>query len=297
MGDFIADIGRTAARVVEGLAGPRRPKRPKVPEALLDGLSQGHKVGGSGAAGALENVAGSVGNAAMLSALGQGEKEGKQGKQEAPDKESDKKGGKGAARFDREKFAEEYTKAFKGKPPAPLLDLLGIIEAEGSVSDLRQVAYMLATVKHETAHTYLPIEEYGKGRGYAYGKKVAGKVYFGRGYVQLTWRDNYLKLGEKLGLGTKLADDPELALKPDVAFRIMVVGMREGLFTTKALGDYIGGGKADYVNARRVINGLDKANTIAGYAKKFEKALTAAEGAAKLPKPDKPPTAAPPGGV
>ena len=70
--------------------------------------------------------------------------------------------------------------------------------------DLRWLAYMFATIHHETAATYLPIEEYGKGKGRPYGKKLKrsgvayinpNKIYYGRGYVQLTWFENYELMG------------------------------------------------------------------------------------------------------
>ena len=66
---------------------------------------------------------------------------------------------------------------------------------------------------------------------------------------------------------------PELALNPTYAAQIMIAGMREGWFTGKKLSDYIKNGKVDYVGARRIINGTDKAQLIAGYAKQFESAL------------------------
>ena len=83
------------------------------------------------------------------------------------------------------------------------------------------------------------------------------------------------------GLGAKVAytyrskpgPDAALALQADVAARIMFTGMAEGWFTGKKLGDYMANGKADYVNARRIINGTDRAGQISGYARVFEAAL------------------------
>lgn len=61
------------------------------------------------------------------------------------------------------------------------------------VPSISQISYVLATVRHETAGTYLPIAEYGKGEGKPYGNPdpLTGKIYYGRGYVQLTWKENY----------------------------------------------------------------------------------------------------------
>jgi len=69
--------------------------------------------------------------------------------------------------------------------------------------------------------------------------------------------------------------EPELALQADIAYRIMSHGMRKGSFTGKKLGDYITASGCDYVNARKIINGLDQADRIAGYATKLEAALRA----------------------
>lgn len=143
-------------------------------------------------------------------------------------------------------------------------------------------AYLMATAKHETADTMQPITEYG-GRKY-FDKYDTGKLakqlgntpeadgdgftYRGRGYVQLTGRANYAKAGAALGLD--LLHKPDLALQPTAAALILVRGCIDGWFTTKKLGDYLPG---DYRNARRVVNGTDKADMIAGYAREFEAAL------------------------
>ena len=138
-------------------------------------------------------------------------------------------------------------------------------------SDTRMLAYMLATVYHETARTMQPIEEYGKGKGRPYGvpneKKIA---YYGRGFVQLTWDYNYKKAGNILGID--LLNKPELALQLDIATKILFKGMFDGWFTGKKLSNYIGL-KCDFVGARKIINGTDKASTIASYANGFLTAL------------------------
>lgn len=70
-----------------------------------------------------------------------------------------------------------------------------------------------------------------------------------------------------------LVSNPDLALKPDIAYRIMLIGMNKGLFTGKKLSDYITDKNADYINARKIINGNDRAELIAGYATDFENLL------------------------
>lgn len=151
--------------------------------------------------------------------------------------------------------------------------LLGFMEKDTLVTDLRHFAYMLATIKHETANIYAPIEEYGKGRGRVYGTKDkgTGKTYYGRGYVQLTWKLNYSTMGRLLN--EDLLNSPNKALDPDIAYRIMSEGMRKGMFTQHSLSQHINSETCDYKAARRIINGTDKAFIIATYASIFERAL------------------------
>lgn len=158
--------------------------------------------------------------------------------------------------------------------------------------NLKHIAYMLATAKLETADTFNPINEYG-GDSYfermydpILGKdenrrKMAkdnenttqgdGVKYHGRGFVQLTWKGNYRKMKEKFGVD--LINNPEKALEHELAMKIMIYGMEEGSFTGKKLTDYINGSKKDYLNARRIINGTDRASDIKDYAEKIEKCL------------------------
>lgn len=154
------------------------------------------------------------------------------------------------------------------------LDLIDKLAANPDFkSNIPQAAYVLATIKHETANTYKPIAEYGLGKGKNYGQPdpITKQAYFGRGYVQLTWKYNYAQFGRLLKLD--LLNHPELAMKPDVALSIIEYGMINGSFTGKKLSDYIHANGTDYVNARRIINGLDQATLIAGYATSFEQLL------------------------
>lgn len=133
-------------------------------------------------------------------------------------------------------------------------------------------AYILATVFHETNQTFQPVEEKGKGKGRPYGKPHAnGKIYFGRGYVQITWWHVYKKVGDTIGVD--LYNNPELALVPEIALKITFEGMENGLFTTRKLSQYINKEEINFKEARRVINGMDRAELIAGYAEKFLHAL------------------------
>lgn len=149
-------------------------------------------------------------------------------------------------------------------------------------TDMRWLAYILATTYHETAKTMRPIEEYGKGKNRKYGKKTKydgtmyvhpDKIYYGRGHAMLTWYENYEKFGKLLHL--PLLYNPELLLEPKISAKVLIKGMCEGLFTGVGLSRYFNITTNDPINARRVVNVLDKAELIAGHYDKFLYCLTA----------------------
>jgi hypothetical protein len=161
--------------------------------------------------------------------------------------------------------------------------------------DKRHLAYILASVFHETGGRMVPVREtfastdagaiaaldkaYKAGRlgqvSKPYWRKGAnGKAYFGRGDIQLTHEENYKVLGERIDVD--LVGNPSLALDLDISAEIAIVGMLEGLFTGKKLTDYFNLKKDDPIGARAVVNGTDKAKLIAGYYKSFLDALEAA---------------------
>ena len=150
---------------------------------------------------------------------------------------------------------------------------------EFDITDVRMISYILATTHWETGaygqrFIYEPVPEQGKGKGRSYGvpHKKTGKIYYGRGFVQLTWFDNYerfTKILYRLGFEVDLMSNPDLALKPEIAVLILVIGMKDGKFTGRDLSDYFTSTKSDYYNARKIINGLDKAVIIADIAKEI----------------------------
>ena len=130
-----------------------------------------------------------------------------------------------------------------------------------------QIAYVWATTKWETNHTFAPVRE-------AYWKSEAWRKnnlhyypYYGRGYVQLTWRSNYGKYGNILR--EKFISDPDLALDPKFALFTLVHGFKLGVFTGRKLEDYVNDTKTDFKNARRCINGLDKWDEIKKIAENY----------------------------
>lgn len=195
-------------------------------------------------------------------------------------------------------FTQVRSKLFKGKLTQYQVDGMEAILDEWEKSgytDLRWLAYMLATTYHETAKTMQPIKEYGRGKGRPYGtwyKNSKGVIYsftnytkkktylfdnsphlyYGRGFVQLTWWDNYYLMGKLLNID--LLNNPDLALDMHVATKILFEGMTKGKsnrgdFTGVSLETYFNSTKEDWRNARKIINGLDKADLIASYGKTF----------------------------
>lgn len=170
---------------------------------------------------------------------------------------------------------------------------------------VRHQAYVLATAYHETAATMQPVREtLAKTDAEAarrlerawkagklpwvktpYWRADNGKYWIGRGYVQLTHKVNYERAGKRMGVD--LVADPSAAMSPMLAARIIVQGMSEGWFTGVKMSDC-----ATYRDMRKVVNGMDRADMIAGYAAKFETALLEAE--RQAPRPDVEPVEAMP---
>lgn len=170
---------------------------------------------------------------------------------------------------------------------------------------VEQTAYVLASVYWETGQRMQPVRETFANsdeqaiarldRAWAKGQlgwvsepywrlDSNGKAWFGRGHIQLTHPGNYRRQQNKLKdlpqrppqAPWRVYDDPSNALHPFTGALIAVGGMRDGDFTGKKLKDYITSTKVDYADARRIVNGTDRAREIAGYAKKFEVAIRAA---------------------
>jgi len=184
--------------------------------------------------------------------------------------------------FDRDiYFNNVRTSLFEGALSQSQVDGQAVIlalweyQAGGTpMTDQRWLAYMLATVFHETATKMWPNEEYGSA-DYLQGKDYY--PYYGRGFVHLTWEDNYRYASTSLSLvdDRDLVAHPEMARDSLIAGRIMFRGMAEGWFTGRKLGHYFDEDTDDPVNARQIINGNDDDDLIAGYHDKFLEALSA----------------------
>lgn len=152
--------------------------------------------------------------------------------------------------------------------------IVNVAQREGLTQE--QTAYVLATATHES-HLGRYMQELSTGAQYE-GRPDLGNTqpgdgvrFKGRGYVQITGRANYQDWSNRLGID--LVGNPELAEDPEIAAEILVRGMRDGTFTGAPLNRYINDSGTDFVNARRVVNGTDRADLIAGYANDFNGAL------------------------
>jgi putative chitinase len=181
-------------------------------------------------------------------------------------------------------------------------------EARRRSTPLKHLAYILATPYHETGGKMQPVREnlnysvhgllktFGRHRiseadakrfgrsgsrkadqvaiantvyGGDWGLKNLGNTqigdgwkYRGGGLPQTTGRRNYAKFG--------MANNPEKSgeLLPSVT--MMFDGMEQGLYTGLKLSDF-----DTYKPMRQIINGMDRAGDVAGYAEAFEAALRA----------------------
>jgi hypothetical protein len=167
---------------------------------------------------------------------------------------------------------------------------------------LAWTAYALATAWLETNKTMQPVREsywlslaaanaYAKRRYDIKGERPDkarelgntipgdGALYMGRGYVQLTGRTNYTRAAAKTGF--PLVGNPDLAMRTDIAAEIMREGMTQGWFTGRGFVAFLPStgpaSLAQFTQARRIINGLDKSVEIAGFALAFQAALIAGD--------------------
>ena len=160
-------------------------------------------------------------------------------------------------------------------------EFLSFVDPVLGQMQMNQWAYFFATVFHETHATFKPVKEayylqdkykWTDAQYLAWAKRNFRYFpYYGMGYVQTTWLRNYEKYSKLFGID--FVNHPELMMVPKYSFKVSIHGFINGGFTGKKISDYVNKDKTDYRNARRVINGTDKMDLIASYAKIFENIL------------------------
>lgn len=169
---------------------------------------------------------------------------------------------------------------------SPQLQPTGVFETNWDIRVVGWVADTLATTFHQTAHCMQRITEYGS-RSYCdryedrkdLGNDQPGDGYKfrGRGYVQLTGRRNHQEMTAIVNSfypeSPDFTEDPDAVKDDGYAAVIMFYGMFTGKALENDIGDPEKGQMVNYHQARRIINGLDKAGLIKGYAEEFDQAL------------------------
>lgn len=183
--------------------------------------------------------------------------------------------------------------SFKQSQVDGLTAILDKWESEMPDQDDRWLAYMLGTAHHETGRTMQAVREtfastddraisilnkaFGAGKltwvKKPYWQKDSdGKSWLGRGLVQLTHKANYQTMSDEIGVD--LVADPTRAMDLQTAVAIMFKGMINGSFTGRRLSDHFSASKEEWRSARRIINGLERADLVASYAKKYYGAIS-----------------------
>lgn len=164
----------------------------------------------------------------------------------------------------------------------------GILDGFAKTGDGRDktLAYGLATARREVGAGMVPVREgftktdaaarayvakHYPNKGYSKPAGPWGHVYYGRGYGQLTWFDNYDDEG--------IAADPDRALDPEFAAELLFKALLDGRWNGKGKGIsfYLPtGGPDDLMNARRTVNITDHWQEVADFYRQFMAAIAAA---------------------
>lgn len=179
--------------------------------------------------------------------------------------------------INRKTFFAEYktnldpNRSLDSKEISAIDEFIDYVDANIAKMQMNQWAYFFATVFHETNATFLPVREaYWISEDWRK-KNLRYYPYYGRGFVQITWLKNYQYYSKTMG--EDFVKFPDLMMVAKYSFRSSLDGFMNGTFTGKKISDYVNKDKTDYVGARRVINGTDKAQLIAKYAQLFEAVL------------------------
>lgn len=194
-------------------------------------------------------------------------------------------------KLNHEFFFNAWRKQFGPLNQSQVNGLNNLLERaeRGDIANLDALAYVFATAHHETGQRLQPVREgfaatdtgaraavgklFREGKiSWDYSKpNAAGLSFYGRGLAQITHEPNYKRCGKFLGF--PLEKTPDRALEPGVAADILFGGMIRGTFTSRKLSQYFGPRKADFIGARAIINGSDRAVQIANIAEQYRAAL------------------------
>ncbi|MDB5099743.1 MAG: hypothetical protein JWM80_4164 [Cyanobacteria bacterium RYN_339] len=177
-----------------------------------------------------------------------------------------------AAKFDFDVTPEKIAEALNA-PLANVKQNWPVISQalkEAGITDKAGVIAALATIGTEVG-SFQPIPEYASGQEYE-GRSDLGNTqpgdgvrYKGRGFIQLTGRANYESYGKKLGID--LVNNPDLALRPDVAAKVLAEYFKERNIPAKAQA-------GDWQGVRRAVNGgLNGWDTFNGDVQRLQQAL------------------------
>lgn len=213
----------------------------------------------------------------------------------------------GEVTVDHATLFKEIRKSLFGSMTQEQVDgINGILEAFDEVGDKSRalLGYALATAYHETGARMVPVREgfastdagarravsnLARKRGpqsavarYAQPQPPYGHVYYGRGHVQLTWIDNYMRSSDDAGVD--LVKYPDEMLDPRISARVLIRGLMDGRWNRhgEGIGHYAmldgipGLSRDEAIAARYTVNLQDKAELISGYFLKWNAALAAA---------------------
>ncbi len=202
------------------------------------------------------------------------------------------------ATINKQHFFDNCPYKFTDSKKILIEELIDRFDSSTKLTRLSWLAYILATIKLEAAESYLPVPEgnylpenkrvgalksyYQKNNPKAY-KTIfpsSGKMFYGRGYVQLTHNFNYEKFNTLMPDGIDIFNTPDEVMTKDISWIVLEEGMtrddvtvKDINFTGHTLEMYLNDNKLDWVGARKIINGTNECNLIASYAQKFYDAL------------------------
>lgn len=150
--------------------------------------------------------------------------------------------------------------------------------AEEHHTKATELPYIIATAWWESSATMHPVKEAFWMSENWRRSHLRYYPWYGRGLIQTTWERNYKKIGDEIGMD--LIAMPDLLLDWPAALPALFIGMEKGLYTGKAIDDYIDDidesdpeDLREMIAARRVVNVQDKALTIGKLGLVFEGCL------------------------